>query len=389
MNGRAILIVDPIADLYGAGRTLLAIASDLTAHGYEVHVWSPHDQGLHPRLEAVGVRARVVALPVLRRREWRPLALPRTVPRFVRAWWAVRREARAMSPRPVAVHAMTLASVGGLVASRAVSAPLLWSVHEVVRSRLEKRVFVQLLRRADAVVACSRFVARQFDVPTQIIYSGADLQNLRRVATTTPFLRPVPRVVCVGRLNAWKGQDVVIEACGVLHDRGRSVECILVGSAFATDIHVESGLRDLVEALGLTDAIRFLGQRSDVAELVADADIAVVPSKVPEPFGKTVIEAMALGRPVIASAGGGPSEVIRDGVDGLLVPPGDPVALADAIVRLLDDPDGARRIGERAARRAEEFDEAHAAAQYTSAIGLLIHDADLLSSLHSDIGDAS
>jgi glycosyltransferase involved in cell wall biosynthesis len=92
------------------------------------------------------------------------------------------------------------------------------------------------------------------------------------------------------------------------------------------------------------------------------ADVVVVPSSEPEPFGMVVVEGMALGRPVIATNAGGPAEIINDKVDGLLVPPKDPEALADAIEWLRAHRAAARQIGASARERAQQFDPARACA---------------------------
>jgi glycosyltransferase involved in cell wall biosynthesis len=100
------------------------------------------------------------------------------------------------------------------------------------------------------------------------------------------------------------------------------------------------------------------GEVDDPVAVFASADVVVVPSKLPEPFGKVVVEAMALGRPVVATTPGGPAEVITSGVDGLLVPADDVAALVDALRGLLRDPAAAQRLGRAAAVRAAGFSEA-------------------------------
>src|SRR4029079_17908785 len=94
----------------------------------------------------------------------------------------------------------------------------------------------------------------------------------------------------------------------------------------------------------------------------------VVPSLVPEGFGLTVVEGMAAGLPVVAPDAGGPAEIIRHDVDGLLVPPGDTVALADALRRLAADPATRRRLGDAARSRAGDFTPEHSAARLVDAL---------------------
>jgi glycosyltransferase involved in cell wall biosynthesis len=110
-------------------------------------------------------------------------------------------------------------------------------------------------------------------------------------------------------------------------------------------------LRALRDSLSSREDIFLVGYRADASSLIADADVCAVPSVWEEAFGLAVVEAMAQGKPVVASRVGGIPELVRDGVDGLLVPPGRPEALARALAQLLADPLRARRMG-RAARKA-------------------------------------
>jgi glycosyltransferase involved in cell wall biosynthesis len=138
-------------------------------------------------------------------------------------------------------------------------------------------------------------------------------------------------------------------------DQGVSVQALLVGGVFGSETHFESALRQLIGELELEKHVTLLGERRDAAALMGSSDIVVVPSVQPEPFGMVVIEAMALGRPVIASNAGGPAEIISDGSDGLLVRPSDPESLSSAIEGLIRDPAFARELGQNAMAKAAEY----------------------------------
>ena len=97
----------------------------------------------------------------------------------------------------------------------------------------------------------------------------------------------------------------------------------------------------------------FTGIRSDIPRILAASNVLVLPSATPEPFGLTVVEAMAAGCPVVATAAGGPLESVVDGVTGWLVPPNDPQAMAQKIRRALDHPEEARAMGARGRQRAQ------------------------------------
>jgi glycosyltransferase involved in cell wall biosynthesis len=152
---------------------------------------------------------------------------------------------------------------------------------------------------------------------------------------------PRPRVILPARLTAWKGQMVLIEALALLKERGLTAELVLVGDAQGRDQYV-ARLKEACARLGLTDDVHFVGHCSDMPAAFALCDVAVTPSIEPEAFGRTAIEAQAMGLPVIASDLGGARETVAHGATGLLVPPNDPAALADALQQLLTQGSAAR-----------------------------------------------
>jgi glycosyltransferase involved in cell wall biosynthesis len=155
-----------------------------------------------------------------------------------------------------------------------------------------------------------------------------------------------------GRLQRWKAQDVFIEAAtrvAATHPRTKFV--VVGGSVFGLEPEYFAELRATVAARGLDARIGFTGFRTDVPRLMAACDVVCHTSRVPEPFGLVVIEAMSLGRAVIATRGGGPSEIVGSDQEGILVPADDPAALAQAITELVDDPERRRRMGEMARAR--------------------------------------
>ena len=132
-------------------------------------------------------------------------------------------------------------------------------------------------------------------------------------------------------------------------------EAWIVGAPLFGEESYEQELRALTTQLGLDNRVRFFGHRNDVPELLAACDIVAHTSTAPEPFGKVIIEGMASGRPVIATAAGGAVEIIRDGIDGLLVPPGNVEALTATLRRLVADPQLRRKLAEGGRARSRAF----------------------------------
>lgn len=154
-----------------------------------------------------------------------------------------------------------------------------------------------------------------------------------------------PLVVCAARLEAEKDLASLVVAMSAVRDALPAARCLIAGDGSLRD-----ALEQQIQRLGLAGVVQFLGFRPDAPALIAAADLFVLPS-LAEPFGLALLEAMALGKPVVATRAGGPLEIVEDGETGLLVPPSSPGDLAEAIVRLLSDPATARRLGENGRSR--------------------------------------
>jgi len=154
-----------------------------------------------------------------------------------------------------------------------------------------------------------------------------------------------PVLVLPGRLTLWKGQDVLIDALAKLSKY--DFVCLLIGDT-EENISFTKKLRDRIQSLGLQDKVMLVGHCSDMPAALVLADIVVSASSTqPEAFGKVAIEAMAMEKPVIATAHGGSLETVIDGETGWLVPPLDPKALAKVIAEALDSPEKCKALGEK------------------------------------------
>lgn len=163
-------------------------------------------------------------------------------------------------------------------------------------------------------------------------------------------------VANVGRLVAWKGQDVFLQAVAELAPRLPHLRALVVGAADDNEPSrsFAAGLRRQSEALGLGRQVIFTGHRPDAMRVMAAADVVAHTSTAPEPFGRVLLEGLAVGRPVVASDAGGVLDILQDGVTGLLVPPGAPRALARALARLEADPGLRGRLAEAGQRHVRE-----------------------------------
>jgi glycosyltransferase involved in cell wall biosynthesis len=232
-------------------------------------------------------------------------------------------------------------------------------------------------RIVDCFVYISTAVAREYTrqgidkTKGTIIYHAVDLEDYpdtsredaaaqethiaHEVRAEFGWTPEVPLVGVVGRLDWWKGHEYFVEAMAQVTEQVPDVKALIVGAPQDTSRNREYH-RDLcsrTQSLGLEDTVRFTGFRSDVPRLMSAMDAVVLPSSNPEPFGLVVLEGMAAGKPVIATAAGGPLDIIEDGISGCLVPLKDAGAMAKAIVALVSDRDRARQIGQAARLRVE------------------------------------
>jgi glycosyltransferase involved in cell wall biosynthesis len=158
----------------------------------------------------------------------------------------------------------------------------------------------------------------------------------------------IPVLGVVGRLDRGKGQEYLLHAAALLHDRDMPVHVMLVGEDTRGETQgYGDALRRLASDLRIGDSVSFHGFSRSVLPAYAAMDCFVLPS-LSETYGMVTIEAMAAGRPVVGTNTGGTPEILRDGESGLLLPPRDPAALADALARLLSDPENMQRIGRSA-----------------------------------------
>jgi glycosyltransferase involved in cell wall biosynthesis len=237
-----------------------------------------------------------------------------------------------------------------------------------------------LARRFDAVVAISRGVAESF------AGAGFERERIRQVYDGVDLSRWTPRpgeegarlraehgvgaddllVVLVGHLRRWKGQHVALHALAALdRDVRARVRLWIVGDAPRGEEAYADELHQFVRDHGLGDAVSFLGYRSDVAQLMGAADVVLHTSTTPEPFGLVVVEALALGRAVVASRLGGPAEILESG-DGVLFDPADPGELGRVLSELARSRERREELGRRARARAREFDVQRTVAGVTS-----------------------
>lgn len=379
-----MVYIDHVARWSG-GEIALARLLDALGQRVEAHVILGEEGELQDRLTALeGVTVEVLPMRATVRDARRDEAVARvlrvtTMVQLLAYIWRLRGRLRRLRPDIVHTNSLKAALYGGL-AARLAGIPVVWHIRDrIAPDYLPKggvwlvRTLARLIPRV--VVTNSMETSRTLPVASQVVYDPlpADFaapDGDRPDDVPRPF-----RVAMVGRLSPWKGQDLFLRAFADAFPDG-SEEAWIIGSAMFGESEYEQQLHKLASDRGIAHRVRWLGFRDDVSTCLRDVDVLVHCSLIPEPFGQVVVEGMAAGLAVVAAAAGGPLEIIDDGVDGLLVEPGDREALSGALRRLANSPSLRAGLGRAGRESSVRYDSAAAARSlellYSDAVGHLL-----------------
>ncbi|MCD4738727.1 MAG: glycosyltransferase [Anaerolineae bacterium] len=346
-------------DIGGAQKALLRLLTHLDRDRF-----SPTVICLYNGDKAVAQEIRALSIPVIdlgMTAKWRLDA-------FWRLYRLLRRE------RPTILHTwMFHANIPGRVLGRLTGIPIVISSERTMGQESRWRYRLNRLTDplTDRVVCVSQlvadFVVAEVGIPrhkTIVIPNGIDAQAFEHLPTKqkarVDLGLPLDSTLVgtVARLDPVKRLDVLLQATALMDD----VHTVIVGAGPERE-----SLEALSERLGLADRVHFVGQQSNVPEWLAALDIFALTSDW-EGMSNAILEAMAAGLPIVATAVGGTPEVVVDGVTGLLVPPRDPDALTQAITRLLRDPDLRRKMGRAGRERVQQHFSVERMVQQTQSL---------------------
>lgn len=350
-----VVIVMPLGDqLGGAEMTLWDLMQQGRNAGIEWLVIFLQDGPMVEQVRRLGIDARVVPIGRLRQ-------LHRFIATVVRIAFIARRERADM-----VVSWMWITHLSGGSAAILAGLPSLWYQHEIPDDKNWLHRMANIIPARGVAANTKAVKEAQGQLwprrPTHLVYPGVALDRFDPSALPSPeqvrrqLGLPLdgPVIGIVGRLQRWKGMHVLVEAMPKILQRYPDAHCVVVGGKHYLEPDYLNYLEERIAALGLGDQVILAGLQRNVPEWMQAMDVCVHASN-NEPFGIVIIEAMALGKPVIAGDAGGPTEIITDGVNGLLTPYGDAGALASAILRYLDDQEFARSVGAAARQRALDF----------------------------------
>jgi glycosyltransferase involved in cell wall biosynthesis len=243
---------------------------------------------------------------------------------------------------------------------RAAERPILFWLHDAAGGSPLERLAARI--RPDAAICTSAYVAETLPSLFPGLASTVIHPAVSRPEPAAGLARALLRgqagvaegetvLIQVARMEPWKGHSVLLDALGKLAQRP-GWRCWMVGGAQRpSESRYQARLQERARRLGIGSRVTWLGERSDVRQLLAAGDLCVQPNRAPEPFGMAMVEALYAGRPVITADQGGAREVVGDDC-GVRVPPNDPEALAAAIDGLLGEPRRLEALGAAGPARA-------------------------------------
>lgn len=361
INGK-IRVLHVISDTYsvtGPANSLLTLMDHLPRNRYDAYVALREAGSLSAELAARKGKYFFLSLPkpsglnALRFLLNLPLAIRRLV-RFAR------------QHRIDLIHVHQSVSLWGLIAGKLAGIPVVLHAREILENRLFYQILLglsaQTIAISNAVRACLiRNVPNCPECRISVVYNAADLTRFRPdnadakcLRSEWGILKDAPLVLMVSKLIEIKGHLDFVKSCALCQKRFPNAVFMIVGGDMPGHEAYAERVRQAVREYQLEDAFHFAGFQREVERFLGAADVVVQPSICEEGLGRVAIEAMAMGKPVVATHAGGLPEVVQDGITGYIVPKNDHEALAGRIIAFLENPDLCAKMGQAGRVRAHQ-----------------------------------
>lgn len=340
-----ILLLHSSSDQYGASKILLGIVQMLIKRNHHVWVVLSEEGPLSNDLLQADAQIIYIRLGILRRKY---LSLTGIINRLITIRKAKKELQKIILKNNIdLVYSNTTSVLAGAFAASKCRVKHIWHVHEIIESPgWFKQILGKIMRQyAHKVVVVSEAVKLSWlaVIPENkivVVHNGIDynpyLQALPSIQESLGFPEDALIIGMVGRVHFWKGQDYFIEIAGLLHAQFPHLRFIMVGDAFPGYEYLYAQLDNQMQQLQLQDVVKQLGFRNDIPSLMQSIDLFLLPSQLPDPFPTVILEAMASGKPVIATQMGGALEMIESGITGDFMPADNAAEAANKIANWLD-----------------------------------------------------
>lgn len=335
-TAHTVLVAHPNPELYGADRMLLESVIGLVDAGSRVVVTLPDHGPLVSELEGSGAEVELCPTPVLRKSYANPMGLGRLAAETVRDTYHGLKLLRQVRPDVIYVSTVTIPL--WLVLAKLIRRPVVAHVHEAENSapRLVRWALAAPLHLATLIFSNSQYSTSVIvnAIPrlnTKISQLSNGVHGPATIVPGRDQTTPPIRLLYVGRLSSRKGVDIAIDAVSKLIHRGHSIHLDIVGAVYPGYEWYEDELRVKVAELKLSTDVTFHGFHADIWPFLANTDIALVLSRIDEPFGNTAVEALLAARPLVVSDTSGLREAAGGYASARFVPVDSPNSVAEAV----------------------------------------------------------
>lgn len=362
-----ILCIVHDANLYGSQYSMLQLLQGLDKNGYAPYVVIGKNGPMVDELKKAEIPVFITNIDIWLHacysRRWRDvLGTLRRIPFYVFTIAKI-----ILKYKIDVVYSNTVASLSGGVAARLTGKPHIWHIREKINLNSKNNPIIPeyIIYKAVSLFSTilvtnthhmKEVLSKGIRKHINVVHNGVDLRRFS--APVKPFFRSeigikksTPLIAIIGSVSTNKGQDIFIEAAKMIKKKILDTAFVIVGSGSPQFI---DQLKEDVTNAGMQKDIHFLGWRADVDKILAEIDLLILASE-HEPFGKVIIEAMAAGKPVVATRSGGPEEIIVHECTGLLVPVSDAGAMAEATLRILKNEALAKTYGTEGRKRVHQL----------------------------------
>jgi len=346
----------------GSEQSLISLIEGLNRSKFNPFIILPENGLLEKRVRELGVET--ILLPSMIKlgegyRLWKALRISRSVYRIAK----LIREKRIQIVHSNSLRACFLVGL----AAKITRVPSVAHVRDIHFSPFSSSAKSSLLNKlCDVFIAVSYstrdFILKQcpnLQTKIKVIYNGIDLRKLDGlkkvdIRSELKIEKDAPLISNIGIINPVKGHDIVIRAAAMIRKNNPNLRVLIVGGHLTEkDKLYEIQLRQLTRELDLDNNVIFTGFRNDIYNLIQSTDVVVLASRYQDPLPRTLIEASALRKPIVATRVGGIPEIVENGVSGILVEPNDSQALAKSVIFLLENRERAKEMSQAARRIAE------------------------------------
>ncbi|GAB3911478.1 glycosyltransferase family 4 protein [Mucilaginibacter boryungensis] len=355
-----ILILHGTSDLYGGSKILYTVA-DFLRKKYGVTVILSEEGPLADVLREHGIEVIIMKMGILRRKYLNPKGLINRV----RALTKAKREIKEIveSKNIQLLYSNTTGVLIGAYVANSCKIKHIWHIHEIIEKPALFTKFIgwHIKKFADLVIVVSNEVKKHWEkyLDANIIhtvYNGIDYQP---IINAEDGLRDELQLTnddiligMIGRVNLWKGQKYFLEITTLLCKKYPNVKFVMVGDVYPGYEYLYDEIKQIIDNNKLEKNVYNLGYRTDIPYILKGLDIFILPSILPDPLPTVILEAMAAGKPVVATKHGGAIEMVQQGKTGALIPWDNAEQAVDSISAIIEDPTLRINMGEAGKKRA-------------------------------------